>query len=94
MRRKSLLRGGKKLAPRKPKFVAEAPVTSRLDDNKTVVGIAKIEQLPGGSLIAHIDASGLSAEQLRRGLSVGSFTVPEEKDAPDPTTHIQVGVQP
>lgn len=71
------------MAPKKPKFVAEVPITGHLEEDGKVVGIAKIEQMPGGNLIAHIDASGMSAETFRRGFSLGSFTVPEETDAPD-----------
>ena len=64
------------MAPKEPKFIANVSVTSHADEK--VIGTAKIEQLPGGACIAHIDASEMTAEQLRRGFSLGSFKVPEE----------------
>jgi hypothetical protein len=71
----------RKRVVRKPKFVAEVALTGHLEDDGKIVGSARIEQMPGGNLIAHVDASGMSAETLRRGFSLGSFTVPEDKDA-------------
>lgn len=68
------------LAPKKPKFVAEVPFT--VNPGSEVVGTAKIEQLPGGNCIAHIDATGLTPEMLRRGFSLGDFDAPEEDHAP------------
>jgi hypothetical protein len=66
------------MAPKKPKFVTEVPITSHPQDGGEIVGTAKIEQLPGKAYIAHIDASGMSADILRRGFSLGSFTIVEE----------------
>jgi hypothetical protein len=72
------------LARRKPKFVAEVPVTVNFDDK--VIGTAKIEQLPGGNCVAHIDASGMTPEMLRRGFSLGSFVEPE-------TEHVSISLE-
>lgn len=72
-----------KMAPKKPKFVAEVPLVNRLDghpEEGEVVGMARIEQLPGGNCIAHIDASGMTADTLRRGFSIGDFSIAEEDD--------------
>lgn len=72
-----------KMAPKKPKFIAEVPLINRLDgspEEGMVVGTARIEQLPGGAIIAHIDASGMTADMLRRGFSIGDFSIPEEDD--------------
>lgn len=69
--------GGKKMAPRKPKFVAVVPVTCRADDE--AVGNAKVEELSKGTYVYHFDASSMSPEQLRRGLSFGEFTPPKEE---------------
>jgi hypothetical protein len=71
-----------KLVPKKPKFVAEVPLANRLDGSPEagqVVGTAKIEQLPGGDCVIHIDAEGMTAEMLRRGFSVGEFSIPDEE---------------
>ena len=70
------------LARRKPKFVAEVPLINRLDghpEQGEVIGTAKIEQLPGGNCVAHIDASGMTPEMLRRGFSLGDFDVPPDE---------------
>jgi hypothetical protein len=64
------------MAPRKPKFVGDAVIRGRLDGN--VLGSARIEQM-GGKFIAHIDASGMTAEDLRRGFSLGEVVPPEEE---------------
>lgn len=70
------------LARRKPKFVAEVPVINRIDGSSEegkVIGTAKIEQLPGGNCVAHIDASGMTPEMLRRGFSLGDFDEPQDE---------------
>jgi hypothetical protein len=66
------------MAPREPKFVAVIPVTSRSDGGVEAVGTAQVEELSRGIYVYHFDASSMSAEQLRRGLSFGKFTIPEE----------------
>jgi hypothetical protein len=80
--RRQLVRSvpGRKRVARKPKFVAEVPLTGHLEEDGKIVGSAKIEQLPGGNFIAHVDASGMTAETLRRGFSLGKFSIIEEKD--------------
>ncbi|QEQ93930.1 hypothetical protein SEA_KARDASHIAN_65 [Streptomyces phage Kardashian] len=66
------------MAPKKPEFIGDVPVTGHGEFEGEVVGSAKIEKMPGGSLIAHIDASGMSADILRRGFTLGSIIVSEE----------------
>lgn len=66
------------MAPKKPNFVAEVPLLGHREEDGKIVGSARIEKMPGGSLVVHIDGSGMSAETFRRGFSLGSFTVPEE----------------
>lgn len=59
------------MAPRKPKFVAQVPVREHGESGEgVIVGTAKIEKLSSGALIAHIDASKMSADFLRRGFSL------------------------
>jgi hypothetical protein len=70
---------GKRVTPKKPKFVAEVSITGHHEDEGRIVGRAKIEQLPGGNCVVHIDASEMTAETLRRGFSIGSFSVPDEE---------------
>ena len=77
------------LARRKPKFVAEVPLINRLDghpEQGEVIGTAKIEQLPGGNCVAHIDAPGMTADRLRRGFTLGSFFSP-------PTEHLAISLE-
>jgi hypothetical protein len=53
-------------------FEDEVPFVNRLDghpDEGKVIGTAKIERLPGGRLVANIDASGMSVESFHRGFS-------------------------
>lgn len=71
---------GKRMTLKKTNFVAEVVLTGHHEEGDKVVGSAKIEQLPGGHFIAHINASGMTAETLRRGFSLGPFTVAEEND--------------
>lgn len=80
MKRRPLLRRvpkGTRMAPKPIKFVAEVPLISHPVDGSAVIGSAKIETLHG-TLIAHIDASEMTAEHFRRGFSLGSFAVSEE----------------
>jgi hypothetical protein len=77
MKNRRLLRSnhkGRRMTPRKPKFVAEVTVTAGpIRDTGEVIGTAKIEKMSGGVFIAHIDASNMSAEMLRRGFTLGEF---------------------
>lgn len=75
---------GRRKVPRKPKFVAKAAVRSRSEDGEgEIVGTAQIEKLSSGTLVVHLDASGMSPDILRRGFSLDAFSVPEEKDEKD-----------
>lgn len=65
-----------------PKFVARTSLLGHGTEDGEIVGTARVEQLHG-KLIFHVDASNMSAETLRRGFSVGEFSIPEEEE---PTT--------
>lgn len=70
------------MTPREPKFVGTVPLINRLDGSEEegeVVGTAKLEELPGGNVIAHMNMSGQTAEILRRGFSFGSFSIAEDQ---------------
>lgn len=72
-----------RLAPKKPKFVGEVPVVNRLDghpEEGEVVGTAKLERLSGGNIVVHIDGSTMTGEMLRRGFSLGSYSIAEDED--------------
>lgn len=71
----------KRMAPKKPIFIGVVELTSPGETGEgEIVGSAKIEKLPGGALIAHIDARNMPAEILRRGFSIGPILKEEEKD--------------
>lgn len=68
------------MPPKEPKFIGEVPVVNRLEGSESerqVVGTAKLEELPGGNVVAHIDMSGETAEILRRGFSFGAVSLDE-----------------
>lgn len=72
-----------RLLPKEANFVGEVPVVNRLEGSEEegrVIGTARIERLDGGNLIAHVDASGMTGEILRRGFSIGSFSFLEDKN--------------
>lgn len=80
MNRCSLVRTSHKkrrMVPRKPIFVGEVAVC----DEDKVVTTARVEKLPAGSLIVHIDAAELSADILRRGFSFGKMEETSEEDS-------------
>lgn len=71
-----------RMAPKKPKFVGEAPVVNRLDghpEEGEVVGTAKLEKLPGGNIVVHVDGNTITGEMLRRGFSFGSFSIKDDE---------------
>lgn len=69
---------GRRRVSKKPRFVAEVAIRPRSESGEgEIVGTAKIEKLPGGALIAHIDMAGKSADILRRGFSLGTVTMTE-----------------
>jgi hypothetical protein len=73
----------KRMAPKKPIFIGVVELTSPNETGEgEIVGSAKIEKLPGGALIAHIDARNMPAEILRRGFSMGPIPAAktEEKE--------------
>lgn len=72
----------KRMAPRKPKIVGEVPVKNRLEgsaEEGQVVGTAQVEEL-SGKLIFHIDMTGKTADILRRGFSMGSFSIAKDTE--------------
>lgn len=72
----------KRMTPKPPKIVGEVPVMNRIegsDEEGEVVGTAQVELL-GGKLIFHMDMGGQTADILRRGFSMGSFSI---ADVPD-----------
>lgn len=74
------LKGKQRMAPRKPIFVGQASIRGRGGSGEgVIVGTAKIEKLSSGALIAHVDASGMSAEFLRRGFSLEPVTESEKE---------------
>lgn len=61
------------------------PVYDRLDDPNAqgeIVGTARAEVL-SGRVIVHIDMEGRPAEILRRGFSLGSFSIAEPENGCD-----------
>lgn len=71
------------MTPRKPKFVAVVAVTD--SPKGEVIGTAKIEEMPGGKEIIHIDASTMPADTLIRGFSLGEIQGREEGDVQEHT---------
>jgi hypothetical protein len=70
------------MAPKKPKFIGEIPVYNRIEGSPAegeLVGSAQIEDLSGRPII-HIDGSTMTGEMLRRGFSLGSFSIVEDDD--------------
>ncbi len=63
---------------REPKFVGEVPVLNRLEghpEEGKVIGTARLEQMSDGDIMVCIDGSTLTGEMLRRGFSLGSFSI-------------------
>lgn len=69
---------------RKAKWVGEVPLIIRIEGSEgegRVIGTARMERLPDGNIVAHIDAGGMTAEMLRRGFSIGELPIGREDDA-------------
>lgn len=81
MKNRRLLRSnhkGRRMTPRKPKFVAVVNVTDGLRGAAgKVIGSAKVEELHNKQII-HIDASKIPADTLLRGFSLGEISQKEE----------------
>jgi hypothetical protein len=66
------------MTPKKAEFVGEVPVINRLEGHPAegqTIGTARVEKMPSGDLMVHIDASGMTGEMLRRGFAMGSFSI-------------------
>lgn len=71
-----------RMTPKQPKFIGEVPFRNRLDghpEEGEIVGTAQVEDL-SGRVIVHIDGSTITGETLRRGFSLGSFSIVEDDD--------------
>lgn len=60
------------------KFVGEIPVTDK--PGGKVVGVAKIEKLKSGALIAHVEMSPENIDLIATGFSFGSLSIAEDDD--------------
>jgi len=65
---------------KKMNIVGNVPVTNRLPGGTgEVIGEAKVEKLNSGALVFHVNLTGDAADILRRGFSLGDFSIAEEK---------------
>jgi hypothetical protein len=77
MKKLRLLRSvhkGRRMTPRRPRFVAVVPVIS--NPKGEVIGSAKIEKMHGKEIV-HIDAGTMPADTLLRGFSLGEIPAKE-----------------
>jgi hypothetical protein len=71
-----------RMTPKKPKFIGEIPVRNRIEGSPAegeLIGSAQVEEL-SGRVIVHVDGSTMTGEMLRRGFSLGSFSIVEDSD--------------